>query len=186
MPEPLRKPGRPPILTQCVRCQQPRPRRDYVGTSSGVCKGCRREIRDGKAPSSAPDGDRAYTGQSAPVKPEIVEAIALSAVNASVVRFVFDLKLPTRCECCWETRHVARDGYGGVATLCARCAYQVCATGACHLHHSRVFYPELAAEHVARGASGPVPSPPEVEVLFYVPEMDHPKYDPAELADADV
>lgn len=189
---PARRPGRPPILTACVRCSEPRPRRDYVGTSSGVCKACRREIRGEPASSTVLDANRAYTDQiyvpPKPLAPELKEVLAFGLVNHGVSKLMFDLKLPLRCECCWETRHVKRDGYGGVAVLCARCDYHVCSVGACSLHLNggmnvkpRVYYPELAAEHAARGG-GPVTTPIEIERLFYVPESQRPKHDPADVA----
>lgn len=90
-----------------------------------------------------------------------------------------------RCECCYEYRHVVRDGYGGVAMLCLRCDYQVRAAGCCALHHSRMYYPELANEHEARGG-GVVVTPIEIERLYVIAESTRPKYDPAELVDADV
>lgn len=186
MPDTPRKPGRPPILTDCLRCTLPKPRRDYVGTSSGICKECRRELRTSGAPVTVK-----ITAEQIPkeVPPElrtaIAEGIGLKLANEGVTKLTFDLHLPPRCQCCFEHRHVARDTYGGVATVCARCDYQLRATGACHLHHSRVYYPELAAEYAARGGSGPAPTPIEVEGLFIVPESTRPKFDAAEHPDVD-
>jgi hypothetical protein len=102
--------------------------------------------------------------------------VTLNATTAALGKLVFDLKLPSHCECCYEHRHVNRDSYGGVAMLCARCDFQVRATGQCHLHRSRVFYPELARPEA-------VPTPPDVEALFHT--KAEPKYDVNELADAD-
>lgn len=201
MDEPAQKRGRgrPPKLKRCARCAQEKRRRDYDNGRDDVCSFCKHEIRSAGGPRGVQGVDLANTGQDGvpsyvPMKPAvrepIMEAIKLDAMTEALSA-VF--KPMPRCECCYEYRHVARDSYGGSAVACARCSYQICATGACHLHHSRVYYPELAAEHETRmkalhpvwtGALA-VPSPPEVEQLFYVPESTAPKYTAEELAEAD-
>lgn len=116
----------------------------------------------------------------AKIREPIMEALGLARFQRDMQAALAKIAPPLlRCQCCWEMRHVARDTYGGVATLCARCDYQVRATGCCHLHNGPTFYSELYKPQA-------VPSPFEIEALFYVKESERPKYDPAELADADV
>ncbi len=106
-----------------------------------------------------------------------METVRLAAVSEAMKELFV---APPRCECCYESRHVMRDGYGGVAVVCARCEYQVRATGCCRLHNSRMYYSELAQ------GTDAVPTPPDIEALFAVVEPERPKYDPAELVDADI
>jgi hypothetical protein len=184
--------GRPPITKACGRCHQLKPRRGFSSASADVCTACRREIRANGGPAGVQMADLAFTGFSgAPtdpylpmerkIKEPITDAIGFDVVQTAIAKAPL-LNPLARCQCCWETRHVGLDAYGGTATVCARCNYQVCAVGCCHLHHGPVLYPELAEGK----AAVPVVSPPEVEALFIVPESTTPKYDTAELADADV
>lgn len=84
------------------------------------------------------------------------EMASTAAVTEQIKKLVPPMP---RCECCFEARHVKRDGYGGIAIVCARCEHQVLATGTCHLHHGRVWYQELLKPAA-------VPTPPEIEALF--------------------
>lgn len=171
-PEKAEKPrrGRPPKVKICARCAQSKKRSEYNSATDDTCTSCKREISAGN-----PFGPRSPAGPG--FQAALVESVQLAAVTEAISTL---FATPPRCECCYEHRHVARDTYGGVALVCKRCEYQIRATGACHLHNSRLFYPELATSVTA------VPSPPEIEALFAEPVPARPQYDPAELAEVDI
>lgn len=166
--------GRPKILKRCLACNEQRGRREFGDAVSDVCIACRRDKRVTEGTSVAFASCRLNTDNVDHLGAAEIEA-ALKVPIAIREPIMASLKLDAtkhvlgsmvgqavRCECCWETRHVRIDGYGGIATLCLRCEHQVLATGCCHLHHSRTFYPELFQPTAAD-------TPLEIEALFFMP-----------------
>lgn len=175
-----RGPGRPPKLQACLKCKHELPQRSFVGSKSGICVTCRREIRNETGRPATQDPVFAAEGQYArPMKAEthdsVTDIVRLQAVGASMAQLLATVGLPERCECCWETRHVRRDGYGGVALVCRRCEFQIVQVGCCHLHPGgRVFYPELGEGR----PTTPVEEPMEITLLFAVaPSAPRPRRD---------
>jgi hypothetical protein len=158
--------GRPPKLRQCVTCTAMKPSRAFPTSTATECRDCRRgDAGTDPVVVGSLDFDRSAEGQNGDIfstlggisedmRDRFKEAAGLAATNAKIAALVPPIP---HCECCYEHRHVGRDTYGGVMTVCARCDYQLRATGQCHLHHSRLVYPELAQPAA-------VPTPLEIEM----------------------
>ena len=168
-PQPPRR-GRPPKLRQCVSCGQMKPRMAFSTATSLACKDCGKN-----GPSVVPVGpdvpsiilsntehteplDVALPGKHwKQISEHFMDNATLSVATSQIRKLV----PMARCQCCYEIRQVGRDSYGGVAIVCRRCDYQICATGRCWLHsaHPHLWYSELARPEA-------VPTPPEIEALF--------------------
>jgi hypothetical protein len=159
--------GRPPKLRKCVVCGQMKRRIDFSNATQLNCRACGRNgasVNPVGVPP--PSGDLSNMGQPERIfdlgarGPALLGHFSEMASTPAVTEQIKKLvpALP-RCECCFESRHVRRDSYGGIAIVCARCEHQILATGTCHLHHGRTYYAELLKPAA-------VPSPPEVEALF--------------------
>lgn len=165
---PKRGRGRPPKLRKCAICGSLKPRTAFSTSTSLNCRDCGRSNASVEPVGGPPpSGDLSNMDDVArifgtlgktgtPLMDHFVEMASLATVTEQIKKLA---PMAPRCECCFESRHVRRDSYGGIAIVCARCEHQVLATGTCHLHHSRTYYQELLQPAA-------VPTPPEIEALF--------------------
>lgn len=183
-----RKRGRPAVLRQCASCQQNKPSMAYRTPRHDVCIACQSGVRPSTQADPGLRSDRAYMDHvraqapiplHAPIQAVMTDVILMEATKKFLTTVVAPLQ---RCECCWETRHVRVEQYGGAFSLCARCEFQVQARGCCRLHNGRMLYPELAEGKPMTPADEPL----ELMTMFATTAPKRELPEGAELVEPDI